>query len=108
VRSALVVGELAVALILLVGAGLLVKTFWKLRNVEPDSAPDHLLTMRVELPETRYKEVDSQTRFRRQALASIDSLPGVQSAMVSELPLSGDSLNHDFVIEGRPPNRSGR
>jgi hypothetical protein len=55
--------------------------------------------MRVELPETRYKEVDSQTRFRRQALASIDSLPGVQSAMVSELPLSGDSLNHDFVIE---------
>jgi putative ABC transport system permease protein len=107
VRSALVVGELAVALILLVGAGLLVKTFWKLRNVEPGFAPDHLLTMRVELPETRYKEVDSQTRFRRQALASIDSLPGVQSAMVSELPLSGDSLNHDFVIEGRPPIAPG-
>ena len=107
VRSALVVGELAVALILLVGAGLLVKTFWKLRNVEPGFSPDHLLTMRVELPETRYKEVDSQTRFRRQALASIDSLPGVQSAMVSELPLSGDSLNHDFVIEGRPPIAPG-
>src|SRR6185436_16507933 len=63
--------------------------------------------MRVELPETRYQEVDSQTRFRRQALASIDSLPGVQSAMVSELPLSGDSLNHDFVIEGRPPITPG-
>jgi putative ABC transport system permease protein len=107
VRSALVVAELAVALILLVGAGLLVKTFWKLRNVEPGFATDHLLTMRVELPETRYKEVDSQTRFRRQALASIDSLPGVQSAMVSELPLSGDSLNHDFVIEGRPPIAPG-
>src|SRR6185369_11860540 len=107
VRSALVVGELAVALILLVGAGLLVKTFWKLRNVEPGFAPDHLLTMRVELPETRYQEVDSQTRFRRQALASIDSLPGVQSSMVSELPLSGDSLNHDFVIEGRPPITPG-
>jgi len=107
VRSALVIGELAVALILLVGAGLLVKTFWKLRNVEPGFAPDHLLTMRVELPETRYQEVDSQTRFRRQALASIDSLPGVQSAMVSELPLSGDSLNHDFVIEGRPPITPG-
>ena len=107
VRGALVVGELAVALILLVGAGLLVKTFWKLRNVEPGFAPDHLLTMRVELPETRYQEVDSQTRFRRQALASIDSLPGVQSSMVSELPLSGDSLNHDFVIEGRPPIAPG-
>lgn len=107
VRSALVVGELAVALILLVGAGLLVKTFWKLRNVEPGFAPDHLLTMRVELPETRYQHVNEQTQFRSQAIASINSMPGVQSSMVSELPLSGDSLNHDFVIEGRPPIAPG-
>jgi putative ABC transport system permease protein len=103
VRSALVAGELAIALVLLVGAGLLVKTFWKLRNVEPGFNPDHLLTMRVELPESRYKEVDPQTRFRTQALANINTLPGVQAAMISELPLSGDSLNHDFAIEGRPP-----
>jgi len=102
-RSALVAGELAVALVLLVGAGLLVKTFWKLRNVEPGFNPDHLLTMRVELPENRYQEVDAQTRFRTQALANINTLPGAQGAMISELPLSGDSLNHDFVIEGRPP-----
>jgi len=107
VRSAFVIGELAVALVLLVGAGLLVKTFWKLRNVEPGFSPDHLLTMRVELPETRYQEVEPQTRFRAQALASINSLPGAQSAMVSELPLSGDSLNHDFLIEGRPPIAPG-
>jgi putative ABC transport system permease protein len=106
-RSALVAGELAIALVLLVGAGLLVKTFWKLRNVEPGFKPDHLLTMRVELPETRYKEVDPQTRFRTQALANINTLPRVQAAMVSELPLSGDSLNHDFVIEGRPPISPG-
>jgi putative ABC transport system permease protein len=106
-RSALVAGELAIALVLLVGAGLLVKTFWKLRNVEPGFNPDHLLTMRVELPESRYKEVDSQTRFRMQALANINTLPGVQAAMISELPLSGDSLNHDFVIEGRPPIPAG-
>jgi len=107
VRSAFVVAELAVALVLLVGAGLLVKTFWKLRNVDPGFTSDHLLTMRVELPETRYKEVDPQTRFRTQALANINSLPGVQAAMISELPLSGDSLNHDFVIEGRPPIAPG-
>jgi putative ABC transport system permease protein len=106
-RSAFVTAELAVALVLLVGAGLLVKTFWKLRNVEPGFAADHLLTMRVELPETRYKEVDPQTRFRTQAIAGINSLPGTESAMVSELPLSGDSLNHDFVIEGRPPIAPG-
>jgi putative ABC transport system permease protein len=107
VRNAFVTAELAVALVLLVGAGLLVKTFWKLRSVEPGFKADHLLTMRVELPETRYKEVDPQTRFRTQAIAGINSLPGTQSAMVSELPLSGDSLNHDFVIEGRPPIAPG-
>lgn len=106
-RNAFVVGELAVALVLLVGAGLLVKTFWKLRNVEPGFNPNHLLTMRVELPETRHKEVDTQTRFRAQALANINSLPGTQGAMVSEIPLSGDSLNHDFLIEGRPPIAAG-
>ena len=103
VRSTFVAAELAVALVLLIGAGLLVKTFWKLRNVEPGFRPDHLLTMRVELPEARYKEVDTQTRFRTRTLANINSLPGVESAMISELPLSGDSLNHDFLIEGRPP-----
>jgi len=106
-RNAFVVGELAVALILLVGAGLLVKTFWKLRNVDPGFGLDHLLTMRVELPETRYKEIEPQTRFRTQALANINSLPGTQSAMISELPLSGDSLNHDFLIEGRAPMAAG-
>ena len=106
-RSMFVVGELAVALILLVGAGLLIKTFWKLRSVEPGFNPDHLLTMRVELPEARYKEVEPQTRFRTQTLAGINSLPGVQAAMISELPLSGDSLDHDFVIEGRPPIAPG-
>jgi putative ABC transport system permease protein len=106
-RSMFVVGELAVALILLIGAGLLIKTFWNLRSVEPGFSPDHLLSMRVELPEARYKEKDPQTRFRTQALAQINSLPGVQSAMVSELPLSGDALDHDFVIEGRPPIAPG-
>ena len=58
--------------------------------------------MRVELPEARYKETDKQTRFRTQVLSGINSLPGVQGAMVSWLPLSGDSLDHEFVIEGRP------
>jgi len=101
-RSMFVIGELAVALILLIGAGLLIKTFWNLRSVAPGFNPDHLLSMRVELPEARYKEKDKQTRFRTQALANIGSLPGVQAAMVSELPLSGDSLDHDFLIDGRP------
>lgn len=106
-RSTFVVVELAVALILLIGAGLLVKTFWKLRSVEPGFNPDRMITMRVELPETRYQDVASQTRFRKQVLAGMNSLPGVQAAMISELPLSGDSLNHDFLIENRSPIAPG-
>jgi putative ABC transport system permease protein len=106
-RSTFVVVELAIALVLLVGAGLLIKTFWNLRSVEPGFNPDHLLTMRVELPEARYQEVAKQTRFRTQTLDRINSLPGVQAAMVSELPLSGNSLDHDFLIDGRPPVAPG-
>jgi putative ABC transport system permease protein len=106
-RSMFVVAELAIALVLLIGAGLLIKTFWNLRSVEPGFNPDHLLTMRVELPEARYKEVAEQTRFRTQTLAAINSLPGVQAAMISELPLSGDALDHDFLIDGRPPIAPG-
>ena len=106
-RSAFVVVELAVALVLLVGAGLLVKTFWNLRSVEPGFNPENLVTMRVELPETRYEDVASQTRFRKQVLAGMNSLPNVQAAMISELPLSGDSLNHDFLVENRPPIAPG-
>ena len=77
-RSTFVVVELAIALILLVGAGLLIKTFWKLRAVEPGFNSDRLLTMRVELPEARYKEVAKQTRFRTQALSAVNTLPEVQ------------------------------
>jgi len=106
-RSTFVVVELAVALVLLVAAGLLIKTFWKLRSVEPGFNPDHLLTMRIELPEAKYKDVAPQTRFRNQILAGMNSIPGVQAAMVSELPLSGDSLNHDFLIENRSPIAPG-
>ena len=106
-RSTFVVIELAVALILLVGAGLLIKTFWKLNSVEPGFNPDRLITMRVELPETRYKDVASQTRFRQQILSGMNSMPRTQAAMISELPLSGDALDHNFLIEHWPPIAPG-
>ncbi|MFL6227273.1 MAG: ABC transporter permease [Pyrinomonadaceae bacterium] len=101
-RSLLVVSELALALMLLVGAGLLIKGFWRLRSVEPGVDPSNLLTMRLELPEARYKEIPKQTEFRRQLVERLNALPGVEAAMVSELPLSGDMLTHNVAIEGRP------
>jgi len=107
VRSVLVVSEVALALMLLIGAGLLIKGFWRLRSVEPGFAPDNLLTMRLELPETRYKEIPAQTQFRQSLLERLNSLPGVEAAMVSELPMSGDQLTHNFVIDGRPPLEVG-
>jgi len=107
VRSTFVVVELAIALVLLVGSGLLVKTFWQLRNVEPGFSSERLLTMRVELPEVRYGAPEPQTRFRRSALAAIGELPGVRAAIVSELPLGGESLNHDFLVDGWAPMAGG-
>jgi putative ABC transport system permease protein len=99
-RGGLVVAELALATILLAGAGLLLKSFWQLRSIQPGFNPNNLLTLRLELPETRYREIAAQTQFRRALLDAVNSVPGAQAAMTSELPLSGDSLSHDFTREG--------
>ncbi len=106
-RNLLVIAELALALVLLVGAGLLGKAFWRLTNVAPGFNPERLLTMRVELPEARYQKVPPQTRFRDQVLENINMLPRMEAAMISELPLGGSALDHNFIIEGRPPMTAG-
>jgi len=102
-RNILVVAELGLALVLLIGAGLLGKAFWRLTSVSPGFNPQNVLTMRVDLPEARYKTVKPQTQFREQVLENMNALPGVQAAMVSEMPLGGNAINHNFIIEGRPP-----
>ncbi len=99
-RSTLIVFEMAMACLLLVGAGLLIKSFWHLRTVQPGFNPDKLVTMRINLPEKRYKDIPKQMQYRQSLLAEVNALPNVQAALVSELPLSGDSLNHDFTREG--------
>jgi putative ABC transport system permease protein len=99
-RGALVVVEVALALVLVVGAGLLVRSFSQLLSVDAGFAIDDKMTMRIELPEARYESIAAQTRFRLQLLDSLTSRPGVEAAMVSELPMSGSSLDHDFVVEG--------
>jgi putative ABC transport system permease protein len=106
-RDTLVVSELALALVLLVGGSLLAKTFWRLTHVAPGFDPNGLITVRVELPEARYRGIEPQTRFRNQVLQNLNHLPGVQAAMISELPLSGDALSHNFIIEGRAPLAKG-
>jgi len=106
-RNLLIVSEVALALLLLIGAGLLMKAFWLLRSVDPGFSPEHVLTMNMQLPESRYPEIPKQTEFRRQVLQQLNALPDVQAAMVSEVPLSGDLVTHNFVIAGRTPLAEG-
>jgi len=100
-RSALVVVETALALVLLAGAGLLINSFWRLRNVQPGFDKDNLLTMRIELPEMRYREIPAQRQYRQALLEEVNSLPSARAALVSELPMSGDWLTHNFLVEGQ-------
>jgi len=106
-RNLLVVLETALAVVLLAGAGLLIRSFWMLHQVDPGFRSSGLLTMRVELPDARYHEKAKQEQFRTRLLEALNGSPGTEAAMVSELPMSGDYLTHNFVIEGRPPVAAG-
>jgi len=102
VRSVLVVSELAIAVVLLVGAGLLIQSLWRLRNVNPGLQPHNVLTFNVALPEVRYP-TEKQAQFYHELITRIASLPGVQSTSAAiPLPLSGDRWSISFQIEERP------
>jgi len=101
-RGPLVVAEVALALVLLIGAGLLLKSFQKLQEVSPGFKPDHLLTMQISLPATKYRDRQQIDGFFQRALEKVRALPGVQSAAVSTtVPMSGVNTAGSFVIEGR-------
>ncbi|MCG3161860.1 MAG: hypothetical protein JMDDDDMK_03075 [Acidobacteria bacterium] len=106
-RGALVVAEVALALVMLIGAGLLIKSFWRLQQVAPGFNAKNLLAMETSLASTRYDTPQSQAAFFKQALERINSLPGVQSAaIVNNPPLSSRRSVDGFLIEGRPEPRS--
>ncbi len=107
-RNALIVIEVAMALVLLVGAGLLIKSFRRLQEIDPGFDPRNLLTMRLFLPQSKYAEPQQRQAFFEQALKRIESLPGVQAVGTSTwIPTLGGGDTY-FTIEGRPfpdPNR---
>ncbi len=107
VRSALLVAEVALSLILLVGAALLLRSFTKLSNVDPGFDADRVLAFRVALPATTYPEDHHRAAFFDNLLARMRATPGVEAAgMVQTLPLRGGYVL-SFEIEGRPPSRPG-
>jgi putative ABC transport system permease protein len=106
IRGALIVSEVALSVALLVGAGLLIKSFWRLTQVNPGFQPDHLLTMNVALISEKYKETGPVISFYRELPARLGALPGVKAvSAVSVLPISGGDGNGNLTIEGRdfPP-----
>lgn len=103
-RNALVVAEVALALVLLASAGLMVRSFSQLQKIETGFETENILTMVVSLPAGKYKEDQQMVTFFRQATERIRALPGVRMAgMVNFLPLYGGlGSNTGFTVEGRP------
>jgi putative ABC transport system permease protein len=101
-RSMVVVVELALAIVLLSGAGLLIRSFWKLQRVPPGFDPQNVLTAQIALPSARYREPQQAARFFQQLSQQVGALPGVQAVgAISILPLGGDGPRTSIAIEGR-------
>ena len=102
VRNFFVVSEVAFALMLLIGAALLMKSFVRLINVNPGFQPQNVLTMQLNLPSSRYPEREQISAFYSQLLEKLKSMPGVLKAgTTSALPLGGNYTDTSFMIEGQ-------
>jgi len=102
-RKALVISEVALSLVLLIGAGLMIRSFWKLQNVNPGFDTSNALTMSVMLTPTRYPEPHQRLAFFDRAIEQIRAVPGVVSVgCTTTIPLGGGGSTQPFTVEGRP------
>src|SRR6201996_6382839 len=102
-RNVLVVAEVALSLVLLIGAGLMIRTLWELRDVRPGFDSSNVLTMNVAIPRGRFSTPSGEVNFFRDVLQRVKTLPGVEDAgVVDSLPLDGGGSHQPFSIEGRP------
>ena len=102
-RGLLVVAEVALAVVLLIGAGLLIRSFLHLQQVNPGFQPANVLALQFSLPTLKYAERPQRDAFTRQMLEQVRALPGVKSAAaITVLPMSGQDQSGSFSIEGRP------
>ena len=103
-QHTLVIVEVSLALVLLIGAGLLVERFVRLRSIDPGFRRDDVLTAKVMLPARRYQQREQQVKFVADALAALAKLPGVSSAaLTNAAPLTDSREGTSFDIEGAPP-----
>jgi predicted permease len=107
-RSALVISEIAVALVLLAASGLLLRSFEKMRQVDLGFHPDHTLAAAYNLPQKQYATQTAVNEFNRELVRRLQQLPGVKSVgMTSFLPASGNNTNSVFVAEGYVAPKDG-
>jgi predicted permease len=107
-RSFLVASEFALALMLLIGAGLMIRSFLALQSIDPGFNPHHVLSMVVSVAGSKEAELNRRGIFYRQLLDRVRTLPGVESVGgINHLPLAGDIWGWSFTIEGRPKPRPG-
>jgi putative ABC transport system permease protein len=103
-RGALVASEVALSLVLLIAAGLMIRSLFSMTQVKPGFRPENVLTMRLTLPQSRYPAAQQVRLFYRQMLDRVAALPGVRAAgLSSSLPLQGWSFGMPFEIEGQAP-----
>ncbi|RMH20136.1 MAG: ABC transporter permease [Acidobacteria bacterium] len=104
-RSVLVLAQVAVALVLLIGAGLLLKSFARLLAIDPGFEPAGALTAQLALPEIRYRDDESQVAFYRQLFEQLNAEPGIDGVgAIFPMPLTGSGFILTFAIEGRGPS----
>jgi len=107
-RAALVVGQVALTLVLLVGCGLMVRSFGRLARVDPGFRAEKLLTMEYRLPQNKYPEGSQQWAFHREVVERVRQVPGVLSASVlRSLPFSGNGGTATFTLPDRPAPAEG-
>jgi putative ABC transport system permease protein len=103
VRAALVVSQVSLSLLLLAGAGLLIKSFFNLRATSPGFEPTRLLVLDQTIPRARYPEPDQQRRFYEQLLPKLAALPGIENVSAANpLPFGGNDSGSSFTIAGGP------
>ncbi len=107
-RSTLVVAQTALALVLLVGSGLMVRSFWEIKNVDPGFVAEDVLTFRLSLPTSEYPSPQEVAGFHQQALDRLSALPGVRGVgAIEHLPLGGAVHYTGFEIEDQPTPEHG-
>ncbi|HEY6329765.1 MAG TPA: ABC transporter permease, partial [Blastocatellia bacterium] len=106
-RGALVVLEVAMAMVLLVGGALLAKTLWRLQHVDAGFQADNLLTFRLSVPPAKYSKSPERVRLYQQVAERLAAVPGVDSVgATNDLPFAGSRTSTSFEIDGQPPDPS--